>query len=135
MDYIGIDAYFPLSEAKTPEVTTTVEAWHDTKDALRKLHRQWKKPILFTEYGYPSRDFAADGHWKHEDKVLEANQIAQGNAYEALYTAVWNEPYFAGGFLWKWFEEEKQLKRVKDTDFTPQGKAAEKVIQTWYGKK
>ena len=139
IDYIGIDAYFPLAESKNPSVEEINTSWQPTKDKLKAFSEQWDRPILFTEYGYQSVDYAAAGHWKHNQDTLSVNQLAQANAYESLYQTFWNEEWFKGGFLWKWhlntnFRRNRQSNRRYSYDkrFTPQGKIAEEVIKKWY---
>jgi hypothetical protein len=93
---------------------------------------------LFTEYGYRSIDQTAKEPWV-ADTPAKVNHQAQANAYEALFAEFWHEPWFAGGFAWKWYEPQ-MLHRAEsrwhkmDTDFTPQNKAAQQVLQKWYGK-
>jgi hypothetical protein len=59
---------------------------------------------------------------------------AQATAYRALFETFWNEPWFAGGFLWKWFDSHAERGGPDNTRFTPQNKPAEEVIREWYGR-
>ena len=59
LDYIGVDAYFPINEEKTPSVEACKKGWKITKKTLKKTSQQFNKPILFTEFGYRSVDFTA----------------------------------------------------------------------------
>ena len=54
--------------------------------------------------------------------------------YEALFETFWDEPWFAGGFCWKWFHDHGRTISEENNRFTPQGKPAEEVMKTWYGK-
>lgn len=131
LDYIGIDAYFPLSEDQTPSVETLVEAWEDPVDAMLNVQQKYEKPILFTEYGYRSTDFTAHGHWHYGQEDMEPNMEGQQHAYEALYQVFWDKPWFAGGFIWKWYTKHDRIKE-EATDYTPQDKPAAKVIRQVY---
>lgn len=140
LDYIGVDAYFPLSDADTPEVEELVRGWHPVRESLRRGAERWGKPVLFAEYGYRSIDGAAGRQWelppertRGEAPEPEPNMRAQVNAYEALFQAVWNEPWFAGGFLWKWFPDDTRWAGNPNDDYTPQHKPVEAVIRNWYG--
>jgi len=62
------------------------------------------------------------------------NEKAQYNAYEALFSAHWDEAYWGGGFLWKWFPAGMGHEGYPEKDYTPQGKLSESVIKKWYGK-
>jgi len=59
LDFIGVDAYFPLTEEKTPTPEALKLAWQPHKEQIFELHKTIKKPILFTEYGYRSTNFTA----------------------------------------------------------------------------
>lgn len=138
LDYIGIDAYFPLVDSKTPTVSELKEAWNGPKEKIKSIAEKYAKPILFTEFGYLSVDGCAHEHWKLESirHELPTNEQAQANAYEALLETFLPEDWYKGCFLWKWYPNERanmgegHLKK----DYTPQGKLAEKVLFEVYGK-
>ena len=54
MDYIGIQAYFPLTATKNPDLETIKKGWDAHIDLLEGLSQKHQKPILFTEVGYKS---------------------------------------------------------------------------------
>lgn len=132
LDYIGVDAYFPLSKEKTPSVKTLEKAWKTEKATLKSLSAKYKKPILFTEFGYQSKDYTAAEPWNHSNNN-GLNLIAQQNALEAQLKQFWNEKWFAGGFLWKWYDN-KNSGGLKDTDYTVQNKPAQKLLSEWFKK-
>lgn len=134
LDYIGVDAYFPLLPTKTPTVCALKEAWKPYSQELKAFYEQWKKPILFTEYGYLSLDGAAYNTWeleKNRDQV-SINEQAQANALQALLETFGEEDWWAGGFIWKWYSNHKAIKEQRSHyqagDYTPQGKKAEKIL-------
>ena len=135
LDYIGLSAYFPLTDDKTPDVDDLIKKWKDTKDELKKMSRREGKPILFTEYGYMSIDKCAWRAWEIEKErpKLPINEQAQANALEALYSVFWKEPWWAGGFMWKWFPNGMGHEGYFDKDYTPQGKLAQKTVTKWFG--
>ena len=136
LDYVGIDAYFPLSADKTPSVGKLAKAWQQPIRSIRSFHEKVKKPILFTEFGYLSVDGCAYNTWELENKVdqLPINEQAQANALDALFTVCTKESWFAGGFLWKWFPNMKGHEGYPASDYTPQGKIGAQVIKKWYTK-
>lgn len=133
LDYIGIDAYFPVSQESDPEINLLTNGWEKTRSSIRKFSRKYGKPVLFTEYGYQSKNGAAGNHWEVESSGNEINLMLQSRAYEALYEVFWQEPWFAGGFLWKWHLQEN-AGGDNNADFTPQGKPVEATIRKWYKK-
>src|SRR4030095_12989486 len=88
---------------------------------------------LFTEYGYRSIDYTARRPWESYTES-EMNLTAQKNAYEALYRKFWNQPWFAGGFFWKWFDEHTPTDVPIEKVFPPQNNPAMDVIRDWYGE-
>lgn len=136
LDFIGISAYFPLSDMDTPPTILLSYRWGKYVKKLRKMSERHKKPILFTEYGYLSVDGAAGKTWELEKKVrsLDINEQAQANGYAALLNSFWNQEFWAGGFLWKWFPEGHGHEGYPERDYTPQNKKAQKVLQEWYGR-
>ena len=132
LDAVGINAYFPLSDAVTPAISELLEKWNPYADHLKLFAEKNKRPILFTEYGYRSIDHATCKPWESYTDG-KTNFTAQQNGYEALYQKFWAEPWFAGGFFWKWFDEHTPADIPLEADFTPQHKPAEEVIRKWYG--
>lgn len=136
VDLIGVSAYFPLSEEKTPDVMNLVKKWKPIKKKMAAVSKKFEKQILFTEYGYLSVDGCAGKTWILEKnrRQIPANEKAQCNALEALYTSFCDEPFWAGGFQWKWYLEGTHRKQFREHGYTPQGKKALEVIGKWYGE-
>jgi hypothetical protein len=132
LDYIGIDAYFPLVNEKTPSITTIEKAWKPFKSEIKALSLKHHKSILFTEFGYQSKDYTTAEPWNHSN-ISSVNPIAQANALEALFNQFWKENWFAGGFLWKWYDK-KDAGGKQNSDYTVQNKPSLEVIRSWYKK-
>ena len=133
LDFIGIDAYFPLSNKKTPTTQDFEEGWQPHKKQIKKIQAIYKKPVLFTEYGYRSIDYTGKEPWNSNKVIGNVNLTAQVNATQAIYNEFWNEDWFAGGFLWKWFHNHNNSGGENNNRFTPQNKPTEKLIQKLYG--
>lgn len=134
MDYIGIDAYFPLVNDQTPSLNKLKRAWTGPKKELSKLNKIFNKPILFTEYGYRSIHRTAWKQWEFENQSenSDINMQAQINGYQAIYQSFWNEPWFAGGFIWKWYIDNPHAGGQNKSNYTPQNKPVVSVIKQWY---
>ncbi len=132
MDYIGIDAYFPLSESQTPELEQLKKGWGKHKNEIEALQSKIQKPVLFTEYGYRSVHYSGKEPWDSNRINGNVNHEAQKNALTALYNEFWNEPWFAGGFLWKWFHNHDEVGGDNNNRFTVQNKPAEELIRSFY---
>ncbi len=130
LDYIGVDTYFPVSRAKTPDVKKTIKNWRSIQKQLKKLSKSQDRPILLTEFGYRNISYAGKRPWTHDKgEAIPQNYQAQVNLLEAFFQTFWKKSWVAGGFSWKWFASPKS---GKDTTFSVQGKPALKVVQHWY---
>jgi hypothetical protein len=129
LDYIGIDAYFPLTDSKTPSVQELVSSWSNQKSILKSYRDKIGKDILFTEYGYRSIDYCAKAPWESYEKAAH-NEQAQSNAYEAFYKTYWHESWIRGGYLWKWFSKPKIGN--SDNTFAVQDKLAIELVKEYY---
>lgn len=127
LDYIGIDAYFPLSEEPQPTVNTLEAKWSEWKSEFLALNEATKKPILFTEYGYRCTQFNCKNPWIDvtQDPYCEP---CQTRALRAMYNSLWAEEWFAGGFLWKWFEPEKSILQESKMSYSVKGKEASRSV-------
>jgi hypothetical protein len=136
LDYVGISAYFPLCDDKTPETNTLIQHWQQYTNDLELFAHKINKNILFTEFGYLSVDGCAGKSWEIEKQVdtLSINQKAQSNAYNAMFSSLWSKSWWAGGFVWKWFPNGEGHEGFPDKDYTPQGKEAEQILKQWYEK-
>lgn len=132
LDYIGIDGYFPLSETKTPKVEELKSGWKKHKLKMKKCSDSLQKKILFTEFGYRSVDYAAAKPWEVDYSKASVNLEGQVNTTQVLFEELWEEEWFAGGFVWKWFIDHKKAGGEKNPRFTPQNKPAENVIRDFY---
>ena len=132
LDFIGVDAYFPLSSKKDPDLNTIKNAWKEHAEALKYQSGKWQKPILFTEIGYRSNDNALEKPWE-TDYSKPINEELQARAYQAFFEQINHEPWFAGAYIWKWETGTHHMGEYKDS-FTPQNKLAEKVIERNFKK-
>lgn len=132
LDFIGIDAYFPLSEDKIPTLESLQKGWQQHKEKIVSLSKKTDRKILFTEYGYRSMEFTGKEPWDASRKGKVLNLKAQEIALQALYNEFWKEEWFAGGFIWKWFHNYEKSGGLKDFYFTPQNKPAEKIVRETY---
>ena len=133
LDYIGINAYFPLTGSETPQVDELILHWKGIKKDIHKCFKKNWRPVIFTEFGYRSIDFAAKNPWESYGHS-EVNLEGQKNAYIALLSTFWSEPWFRGVFAWNWYAHKSNPGGEKDIDFTPQNKPAETVLKEWFSK-
>ncbi len=134
LDYIGIDAYFPVDDKQLPTLEATKNGWQKHKSEMKTYSDKYDKPILFTEFGYRSIDFAGKAPWTVDRVDKQVNLEAQVILTQALMEEFWREEWFAGGFVWKWFHDHQNAGGKDNNRFTPQNKPAEQVLKTFYSK-
>lgn len=141
LDFIGIQAYFPLASTDNPTLEDLKEGWQKPISSIEAVHQNYQKPVLFTELGYRSEENAAIAPWEWPDwgeelrptqMATEAGLATQRNCYEAFFQTIWPQDWFAGVYFWKWFPELKPGAREIGRGFTPQNKPAETAMAAWY---
>ena len=131
LDYIGIDAYFPISTERHVRFKTVNKNWYPIRKKLKAFANKFEKKIVFTEYGYRNIEYAGQRPWEHDKGKDILHDKSQENLYRAFYENFWQEEWVAGGYAWRWYVEGP---KKGDTNFTIQGKPAFKTMQDWYGK-
>ena len=134
IDYIGIDAYFPLSQEKVPSIVQLREGWKAHKEKIKNLSEATGKQVIFTEYGYRSMEYTGKQPWVATRDKAAISLEGQANATHAIFEAFWEEDWFAGGFVWKWFPDHASSGGSENDRFTPQNKPAEEVLRSFYSK-
>ena len=131
VDYIGVDAYYPLTNKNDPTVAELKEAWTSRgyPSLLEDLSRKFAKPLIFTEFGYRSVDGASRTPGAYLTKSPVDLQ-EQADAYQAALEVLWGRPWLAGIFWWQWFADPR-FGGVTNDDFTPFGKPAEQMLRTF----
>lgn len=129
LDFIGVDAYFPVSESKTPTIDEVITGWQPWKQEMLDVSEREGKKIIFTEFGFRSVDFTGKEPWVSDRNSGSVNIEAQTNSMQATFQTVWNEPWFAGGFVWKWFIEHDRVGGNENPMYTPQNKPAELILK------
>ncbi len=131
LDYIGIDAYYSLATTSTATLEDFKLGWTRPISFLANLAEEWDKPILFTEIGYRSIDGAGAAPWDYgASQPLDLQE--QADLYQAFFETVYQEPWFAGVFLWSWDTNPMQG-GVCDRDYTPLDKPSEIVLREFFG--
>jgi hypothetical protein len=137
LDYIGIQAYFPLVKKESPSTEELRAGWNKHLPTIKGKAEQYDKPILFTEMGYKSTSDSGITPWEwmdYEDNKKTYSVETQANCYQAFFDVIWNEPWFAGMHIWQLRGNHRYGDDYDNLDFTPQGKPATQVIRAGFGK-
>ncbi len=164
VDYIGIQAYFPLADDEAPALHQIVQGWKPHIEKMKEVSTKYGKPVILTEVGYRNDVKAASEPWlwpsQIDQNTIEVSDEMQADCYRALFESCWDEDWMAGVFIWKWFHstwkysdyDAYQTYRQQRIDslvaigkashhranrkvfFSPQGREAEKVMKEYFGK-
>lgn len=129
LDYIGIQAYYPLTQNRNPSLDEIKKGWNIHIEKLKTISNTFDKKIIFTEIGYRNDASATKKPWEWNSFFLSRIYTKKSNktqflAYKALFDKVWNEPWLAGFFPWEW----------NSSDFPIYKKPAQNMITIGYAK-
>lgn len=130
LDYVGIDAYFPIPGAESEE--NMRRGWQARKSALAAAAAGYGKPVLFTEVGIASQP-GANAHPWEDDAGATVDLDVQKNYLQALLDVFRDVPWFGGFMLWSW-EAAPPLSAPQNAHYTVQGKPALDVLETSFAR-
>ena len=136
LDMIGIDAYYPLGAAPTTDVSVLQRAWEPIRAAMASGAARYNRKILFTEAGYTSQVGTTT---RPNDWTLGTpgwtlgtpSESEQAAAYSALLATFSDQPWWEGVYWWVW-NALPDDGSDHATNYSPRGKAAERVIREWW---
>jgi len=131
LDVIGINAFFPLGDHDGASFADLRAGGLRVRTKVHALAEAWKKPVLFTEIGYTTRENCAIKPWEWPDgmKHVVVDEVAQAEAYHALIAPLLDEPSFAGLFVWRVYSDPEDVSQEAEWGFSPRGKLAELVMR------
>jgi hypothetical protein len=133
LDYIGIDAYYPLTDTNNPTPAELNTAWSSRFDAIETWHSSiWPyMQIIFTEIGYRSVDGTNRTPWERPSPPYNIDIQEQADCYDALLSQCKDRSWWSGVFLWYW-EVDPNFGGFDDPYYTPHNKPAETVLANYY---
>jgi len=132
VDYIGIDAYYPLTDQSDPSLEQLKAAWQNRCQSIGWwITNRWPtKKVIFTEVGYQSVDGTNRTPW-WTDPSRPIDLQEQADCYEALLSQCKDQPWWLGAFWWNW-EADPHAGGVADPYHPMQNKPAEQVLRRYY---
>ena len=127
VDYIGVDAYFELTNSLDPTPAELDAAFQPIASELQQFSQQKSKKVIFTEIGYQSYDGTNVTPWWAPTSTPD--QQEQADCYDAAFRAFFNKDWVEGMYFWDthW--------NMADLDgFGFVNKQAESVVDDWYHK-
>jgi hypothetical protein len=132
VNYIGIDAYYSLTDVNDPTPAQLAAAWDSRANSINSWRSaNWPdKNVIFTEAGYSSFDGTNRWPWLWPPPS-SVDVDEQADCYEALLSVCRTRPWWKGVFWWNW-ETDPDAGGLADRGFTPQNKPAEDVLGDYY---
>ena len=148
LDYLGIDAYPPVSNAASPTVSQLVAGWTQTPTVPSTLATTGNQslisyfasvatatglPLIFTELGYESATDAASQPFGSSTNTYDPS--LQSNLYAAFFEA-WRQSgndTLTGVYFWNWDPNATEVGPGNPPNFSPQGEPAQAVVTANFG--
>jgi len=133
LDYIGIQAYFPISTKDDPTLFDLENFWRKHAEEIALVSSKFNKPILFTELGYKSIQGTSKKPWEWNgirnmySKVSKREQLL---CYQAFFNTIWKEPWFHGIHIWEW--QGNGTSDGNNANFTIEGKPSLNLIAKYF---
>jgi len=136
LDYIGIDAYFPVADKNDATVDEMKEGWQKWIAEIEswRKNNNITKPIIFTEIGVCSYDGAAKSPENYVGTTPDWGE--QADYYKAFFETFINKKWLKGVF-WFWWDNSSTADYINGGQtyqilYTPQGKPAEEVLKEYF---
>ena len=140
LDYIGVQAYFPMKvegEVSVPKLRDSLRPYIDSLGTFSRAH---KTPVLFTEVGYRSikNNYQEPWKWPNEWDVFSKVycEKCQAQAFDAFFQEVQGRDWYRGSYLWEYeINEDDGPDANQRYNFSPRHKElSEKMIRKHYGE-
>jgi hypothetical protein len=131
LDYVGISAYYRVSDYKNPTEQEMKIGWNLAKQTVSEISARYNKPVLFTEFGCNASESCAMLPWEWQKNLKEAkkNYVLQTSYYSTMFDAFWKEKWFAGVCIWQTYSLSEI--GTQENLGTPQGHEAWKVLKSF----
>lgn len=125
LDFLGIDAFYPLAVEPTAKVEQLVQAWQPWLKQVAQIESATSKPMVFTELGTTSEtgSFTSPWIWQHKTGL---NLDDQRRYYAASCQAL--KTHLRGMYWWA-FDLMPLPDPSTDVGYAPDGKPAELEIE------
>jgi hypothetical protein len=148
LDYLGIDAYPPISGAASPTFSQLVAGWTQTPTVtsthsttgtqslisyFASVATATGLPLIFTELGYESATDAASQPFGTSTDTYDPS--LQSNLYAAFFEA-WRQSgsnTLTGVYFWNWDPNAGEVGPGHGPNFSPQGEPAQAVVTANFG--
>ena len=130
LDFISIDAYFPLNRPATASASEIAKAWPQWINRMQAIARSFGKPLVLTELGATPLTGSFQQPWIW-DNGQPIDLTAQQRYYQAACASV--VPRFSGVYWWM-YTLDPPAKPELDRSYAVAGKPAEDDLKACFSK-
>ncbi len=130
MDYVGIDAYFPLADKDRPTIEEIKKGWEPWIKEMEEFQAKVNKPIIFPEVGYCSATGTTRMPWEEVTTGVVDLEL-QADCYRAIFELFWDKDWFYGVYWWKWGTDVR-FGGPQNKGYSLQNKPAKDLVTKWY---
>lgn len=133
LDMVGMTTYYDLCGMSDPTMQTLLESWQKLQKNILAWQATVKKPIIFTEAGWPNQTTAAKFPWNYYKSPDQPDPQLQARCFKAFFDTWAQQQAVAGFLVWEWrYHPTVETSPEKDTSYCPAGKEAMNVINDYY---
>lgn len=133
LDLIGLNCYYPLSEAQNPSEAELSERFEQILQKARAVSKTFGRPLVLTEIGFTST--ANPWQQPHLDGDGQTySGSAQLRCYHIVTQALARSTDWCRGVLWWKYPSYPTLGGEGHTGFTPNNKPAEEQLPELFGQ-
>ena len=132
LDYIGLNCYYPLNDKDEASKKDLKMGFQKAIDKIKLVCKKYQKPLVFTEIGFRS----INAPWKNphdQGDNTVFNSEHQKRCYEVVFETIRDKSWCKGILWWK-YPSYLEYQGVENNSFTPNNKAADEVVEEWFGK-
>jgi hypothetical protein len=125
LDYIGIDAYYPVTDKPNPTADELTAGWQQIANGIKywRENNKLDQPVLLTELGY--RSAAGSNLQFSAPATTQAAPEQQAAALQAALTVLPQQPWFRGLYYWNYLPD---LQAADATGYLLHGKTGETTL-------
>jgi hypothetical protein len=137
LDWIGVNAFYPLAEAGGASTATYVASAEQALARLGAFAALVDRPVVLVEIGYTTRSDAAVEPWLWPDTMngVVVDEHEQARALAALAEAAARRSDVLGFFVWRYYANLDDVSQEAVWGFSPHAKQAERVLERVFGRR
>lgn len=137
LDWIGVNAFYPLAEAGGASQATYVASAERALAQLGAFAALIGKPVVLVEIGYTTRTDAAVEPWLWPDGMSDVtvDEREQARALAAIAEAAARRPDVLGFFVWRYYANLDDVSQEAAWGFSPHAKQAEQVLERIFARR